>query len=59
MVLILLGVALYYGTLPMYIAALCDLLVLNFIFIPFEEAKLLRLFGDTYAAYKRGVRRWI
>ena len=34
-------------------------LVVNFLFIPFEEEKMLRQFGKTYADYTRRVRRWL
>jgi protein-S-isoprenylcysteine O-methyltransferase Ste14 len=59
MVLILLGVGFAIGTLPMFVAALADFLVLNFVFIPFQEAKMARQFGPEYEAYKKSVRRWL
>lgn len=59
MVLILLGTAVYFGTLPVFLAAIAQFLVLNFVFIPFEEEKMARQFGEQYAAYKRAVRRWL
>jgi len=55
----LLGVGLMVGTLPAYLIALAQFLVLNFVHIPFEEAKLVRIFGEQYLAYKKKVRRWI
>lgn len=58
MVMILLGVAVYLGTLPMFLAAAAHFLVLSCFFVPFEEEKMGRLFGEEYAAYKRAVRRW-
>jgi protein-S-isoprenylcysteine O-methyltransferase Ste14 len=33
--------------------------VANWAFIPFEEAKMRRQFGDVFDAYTRRVRRWI
>jgi protein-S-isoprenylcysteine O-methyltransferase Ste14 len=33
--------------------------VVDRVFIPFEEAKMLCQFGETYASYTRRVRRWI
>jgi protein-S-isoprenylcysteine O-methyltransferase Ste14 len=59
MVLGLLGIAVYVGTLPFYLAALAQFCILNFGFIPFEEEKMERQFGDEYRAYKRRVRRWL
>ena len=56
----LVGVALMcMGSLPLLLAALADFLVLNFVFIPFEEAKMQRLFGESYASYRSKVRRWL
>lgn len=59
MVVMLLGLALYFGTLPMFVAAVGHFLVLNFIFIPFEEEKMARQFGESYAMYRSKVRRWL
>jgi protein-S-isoprenylcysteine O-methyltransferase Ste14 len=59
MVTSLLGAAFFSGTLPMFLAALAQFLVLNTFFIPFEEAKLTRIFGDQYVAYQKSARRWI
>src|SRR6185503_5048643 len=56
MVVGLLGAAFALGTLPMFIAALADFLILNFFFIPFEEEKMERQFGDAYREYKNKVR---
>lgn len=35
------------------------LLVLDRVFIPFEERRMDELFGESYAAYRRRVRRWV
>lgn len=59
MVLSMLGIAVWVGTLPMFVAAVLDFCILNFVFIPFEEAKLSRIFGASYEAYRAKVRRWI
>lgn len=59
MVLILLGLALYVGTPPFYLAAAGYFAVLNFVFCPYEEAKLERLFGQEFLNYRASVRRWI
>ena len=59
MVMGLLGVALFLGSLPVYLTPLAQFLVLNFAFIPFEEKKMARLFGAQYEAYRQRVRRWL
>jgi protein-S-isoprenylcysteine O-methyltransferase Ste14 len=58
MVVSLLGVAIWVGTLPMFVAAFLDFCVLSFAFIPFEETKMSRIFGSEYDAYRQKVRRW-
>jgi protein-S-isoprenylcysteine O-methyltransferase Ste14 len=59
MVLSLLGIAVWAGTLPMFVAAFLDFCVLNFVFIPFEERKMSRIFGASYEEYRHKVRPWI
>lgn len=57
--LILLGIACLVGTFPMFLAPVSFLLIINRIFIPYEERKMEDLFGQTYLDYKRRVRRWL
>lgn len=59
MVTALVGVAIMIGTLPMFIAALAHFLMMNFVFIPFEEEKMQRQFKDGFITYKNQVRRWL
>jgi protein-S-isoprenylcysteine O-methyltransferase Ste14 len=59
LVLASLGVALYPGTLPFFAVPVLLFLICNFVFIPFEEAKMQRQFSDQYTDYLRRVRRWI
>jgi protein-S-isoprenylcysteine O-methyltransferase Ste14 len=59
MVVALLGIAIWVGSLPMFIAAALDFCVLNFVFIPFEETKMSRIFGNEYENYCAKVRRWL
>ncbi len=59
MVISLIGIAIMFGTLPLFVAALAHFLVMHFVFIPFEEAKMLRQFGESYESYKHRVRRWL
>ena len=54
-----LGVALYFGTLPFFAVPALLFLLVNFVFVPFEEAKMLRQFGDRYTEYCARVRRWV
>ena len=57
--LIALGVAFLVGAPPFFVVPIALFLVVNFLFIPFEEEKMLRQFGKTYADYTRRVRRWL
>ncbi len=59
MVLIMLGLALYIGTVPFYLSALGYFAILRVVFIPFEEYKLAKAFGETYMQYRSQVRRWL
>lgn len=59
MVLMMLGLALYIGTLPFYLSALAYCAIIRIVFIPFEEHKLEKAFGETYTQYRSQVRRWI
>jgi protein-S-isoprenylcysteine O-methyltransferase Ste14 len=59
MTLVLLGIAFFVGTLPMFLVPVVFFCIINFVFIPFEEAKMQRQFGDQFANYKQRVRRWI
>lgn len=56
---ITLGIALVIGTPHAFAAPVVFFLWVNFISIPFEEAKMERQFGEAYRDYKRRVRRWI
>ena len=58
-VLMLLALAWGVGTLPMLIGPVGFFLVMSVVFIPYEEQRLQALFGETYAAYTRRVRRWL
>lgn len=59
MVAMMLGVALYLGTLPFYIAAFAYLLLIDRVFCAYEEDKLEATFGDEYRRYRARVRRWL
>ena len=59
LVMMALGFARYFGTTAFYVVPALLFLLCNFSFIPFEEAKMQRQFGDQYTDYLRRVRRWI
>jgi protein-S-isoprenylcysteine O-methyltransferase Ste14 len=59
MVAMLLGVAIFMGTLPFFLTVVIYFVILNKVFIPFEEQKLESTFGSEYVEYKRRVRRWL
>ena len=58
-VVFLVGLALWVGTWPFYMAAPVTFLFLNFFHIPREERMLRELFGERYLAYSQEVRRWL
>ena len=55
----LFGLALWIGTLPMYVAVPFTFMTFNFFHIPREERMLREAFGEQYLAYSKAVRRWI
>ena len=54
-----LGIAIWIGAWPMFLAPLATFAMANWIHIPFEEAKMRRQFGANFDAYARSVRRWL
>lgn len=56
---ILLGIAGFVGTLPVFLAPLAFLLTMNAVCIPREERTLERIFGQAYLDYTDRVRRWL
>jgi protein-S-isoprenylcysteine O-methyltransferase Ste14 len=53
------GAALWFGRPLMYLAPIIMFAVANWLFIPYEEDKMRRQFGEEFDAYCRRVRRWI
>ena len=53
------GAALWFGRPLMVLAPVLLFAIANWVFIPFEEAKMARQFGDEFDAYVKRVRRWI
>ena len=54
-----LGVAVFFGTLAFFAVPALLFLLVNFVFVPFEEAKMARQFGTQYTEYCARVRRWL
>ena len=59
MVLLLLGVAVCLGNLASFISPILFFIIIDRMFIPYEEEKMKGTFGEEYLDYKRRVRRWI
>lgn len=59
MVVMCLGFAFLLGRAAMFASPLFMFAILNWAFVPFEEGKMRRQFGDAYDAYTKRVRRWI
>jgi protein-S-isoprenylcysteine O-methyltransferase Ste14 len=59
MMLICVGVMLCFQSLMFYCSTLIYFCILNFIFIPYEEEKLLRGFENVFSDYSRRTRRWL
>ena len=56
---LLMGVSVTVGTLSYYLMVLLYFIVIDRFFCPYEEAKLIGLFGTEYIFYKKEVRRWL
>lgn len=59
MVVFCIGGALWMERALMLASPLLMFAVANWVFIPFEEAKMRRQFGEAFNAYTKRVRRWI
>jgi protein-S-isoprenylcysteine O-methyltransferase Ste14 len=59
LVIFSLGIAIWNGARPMFLAPIAVFATANWVHIPFEEEKMRRQFGEAYDAYTRRVRRWI
>ncbi|NQV09018.1 isoprenylcysteine carboxylmethyltransferase family protein [Candidatus Woesearchaeota archaeon] len=56
---ILLGIAVFMGTVSLLFAPVAFFLTINMTFVQHEEKKLDRIFGQSYIKYKNRVRRWL
>ncbi len=59
MMSILLGVAIFLGSLIAFAFPIIFLIIMERRFIPLEEKNLEKKFGNQYIDYKKRVRRWI
>jgi protein-S-isoprenylcysteine O-methyltransferase Ste14 len=59
LVAVTLGIAVWVGAWPMFLAPIAVFATANWVHIPFEEAKMRRQFGATYDDYVAQVRRWV
>jgi protein-S-isoprenylcysteine O-methyltransferase Ste14 len=57
--MVLLGVALFLGSLTSLIAPLAFAITMELLFIRFEEKAMQATFGEQYRHYREQVRRWI
>ncbi len=55
----MLGISVMAGFLSYYLATALFFAIIQFIFSPFEEAKLAKNFGETYRLYAAVTRRWL
>lgn len=55
---ILTGVALSLGGLPLFLAPVAFFIIMDKVFIPYEEARMSDVFGYVYQEYQAVVRRW-
>ena len=56
---VLLGVAVYHGALVTFAFPALFIVLMEVLFIPFEEETLIRIYGADYRNYREKVRRWI
>jgi protein-S-isoprenylcysteine O-methyltransferase Ste14 len=59
MLFMLTGASLLMGTIDSMIAPIAFFLIIDKVFILYEEEKLLIAFGDVYSNYQRVTRRWL
>ncbi len=59
MTAVLIGAAVWIGTLLSFLGPMLFVGIINATFIPYEEKKMERIFGKKYLKYKNQVRRWV
>jgi len=58
-VLILIGIAIFMGSLTPYVVIPVFAILMDALFVRAEERMLLATFGESWLEYKKKVRRWI
>jgi protein-S-isoprenylcysteine O-methyltransferase Ste14 len=58
-VALLMGCSILSGNLLSFLSPLFLFVILNWMFIPYEEEKMENTFGGKYLDYKKRVRRWL
>ena len=56
---VLLGVAVNHGTIITFVFPLLFVVLMEALFLPFEEETLIRIYGVDYRDYQSKVRRWV
>jgi len=59
LIVVALGVAIWVGAWPMFLAPIAVFATTNWVHIPFEETKMRRQFDATYDSYAGRVGRWL
>jgi len=59
LVLVTLGIAVWVGAWPMFLAPLATFATANWVHIPFEEQRMRAQFGAEFDAFAAKVRRWL
>jgi protein-S-isoprenylcysteine O-methyltransferase Ste14 len=59
LLVMLTGASLMMGTIPAMFAPIGFFIIIDKVFIPFEEEKLQNFFGDVYSTYLTQTRRWV
>jgi protein-S-isoprenylcysteine O-methyltransferase Ste14 len=59
MTAILAGSAIFMGSGITFVFPFLFILIIEKLFIPVEEQKLERVFGEVYLEYKKTVRKWV
>ena len=55
----LIGIAFYLGNLLSFISPIIFFVIINMVYVPFEEKLMENIFGKRYLDYKKKVRRWV
>jgi protein-S-isoprenylcysteine O-methyltransferase Ste14 len=59
MIMMLAGVAAWFGSLPFVLATAVYFILINSVFCPYEERKLVAEFSEEYRRYAAQVGRWL